>query len=38
MHHKDPFDRIIVAQTLAVGMVLVTSDNAIMKYDVPIFW
>ena len=33
--HKDPFDRILVAQALARGLVLVTADRLIMKYDLP---
>ncbi|MGH3002460.1 MAG: type II toxin-antitoxin system VapC family toxin [Gaiellaceae bacterium] len=33
-HHRDPFDRILVAQATIDGLTLVTSDAAIMKYDV----
>jgi PIN domain nuclease of toxin-antitoxin system len=33
--HGDPFDRLLIAQALAEGMVLVTSDRAITGYDVP---
>lgn len=34
--HGDPFDRLLIAQALAEGMILVTSDRAITSYDVPI--
>ena len=30
--HKDPFDRILVAQAQVEGIVLVTSDNAVSQY------
>ncbi len=33
--HGDPFDRLLIAQALAVGLLLVTSDQAIHRYDVP---
>jgi PIN domain nuclease of toxin-antitoxin system len=33
--HKDPFDRILVAQALARSLVLVTADRLIQQYDVP---
>ena len=34
-HHNDPFDRILVAQALAEGMHLVTSDAIFEHYSVP---
>lgn len=34
-HHGDPFDRLLVAQTLSEGAVLVTADDALSAYDVP---
>jgi PIN domain nuclease of toxin-antitoxin system len=30
--HKDPFDRLLVAQARAEGMVLVTADSAVAQY------
>jgi len=33
--HGDPFDRLLIAQALEEGLILVTSDQAIMRYDVP---
>ncbi len=34
--HRDPFDRILVAQATVEGMVLVTSDPAVLRYPGPI--
>lgn len=34
--HGDPFDRLLIAQTLVEGLVLVTADREIMRYDVPV--
>jgi PIN domain nuclease of toxin-antitoxin system len=34
-HHKDPFDRLLVAQARCEGLTLVTADHAISAYDVP---
>ena len=34
--HRDPFDRLLIAQALAEGLVLVTHDNIITRYDVPV--
>lgn len=33
MHHRDPFDRILVAQAQLEGMALVTADTAFDAYD-----
>jgi PIN domain nuclease of toxin-antitoxin system len=37
-HHKDPFDRIIVATAIAENMTLITVDENIHKYDVNLLW
>ncbi len=34
MHHRDPFDRFLVAQAQAEDLVLVTRDRYIPRYDV----
>jgi PIN domain nuclease of toxin-antitoxin system len=34
--HGDPFDRLLIAQTLTEGLMLVTSDREICRYDVPV--
>ena len=33
--HKDPFDRMLVAQAVAEGMLLLTSDSVVAKYSGP---
>lgn len=35
-HHRDPFDRMLVAQARVEGLTLVTADPHISKYDVPV--
>lgn len=36
--HQDPFDRILIAQALVRRFVLVTADQKIKQYAVPILW
>ena len=36
--HRDPFDRLIIASSIAEEMTLVTADENIQKYDVPWVW
>lgn len=36
--HRDPFDRMLVAQSLAEGLVVVTSDPRIREYGIPTLW
>ena len=33
-HHRDPFDRMLVAQARTEGMILLTADRIFRKYDV----
>lgn len=35
-HHRDPFDRLLVAQAQIEGLTLVTADQTIGRYDVPV--
>jgi PIN domain nuclease of toxin-antitoxin system len=35
-HHRDPFDRLLIAQAMCEGLTVVTSDRAFAAYDVPI--
>ena len=37
-HHADPFDRMLVAQALVEGAMLVTSDRVLAAYGVPVVW
>jgi PIN domain nuclease of toxin-antitoxin system len=34
--HTDPFDRLLIAQALVDGLMLVTANREIMRYDVPV--
>jgi PIN domain nuclease of toxin-antitoxin system len=36
--HRDPFDRLLVAQALVGGMVLLTPDESIREYPVRTLW
>ena len=36
LHHRDPFDRLLIAQARAEGLVLVTRDAHIEQYGVPL--
>jgi PIN domain nuclease of toxin-antitoxin system len=36
LHHKDPFDRMIVAQAMEEGVTLVTADSRLASYDLKI--
>jgi PIN domain nuclease of toxin-antitoxin system len=38
MHHRDPFDRLLVAQALREGLVLLTRDEVLSSYGVRTFW
>jgi PIN domain nuclease of toxin-antitoxin system len=35
-HHKDPFDRMLIAQAQFEGLTIVTADEEFSKYDVPV--
>ncbi len=35
-HHKDPFDRLLIAQAKIEQLTLVTRDPKMMAYDIPI--
>lgn len=36
--HRDPFDRVLVAQALEEGVPLLTADHLISQYPVPVVW
>ena len=38
MLHKDPFDRILIAQAKAEGLALVTNDASIGEYPIQALW
>jgi PIN domain nuclease of toxin-antitoxin system len=37
-HHRDPFDRILVAQSQVEQLPIITSDQTIPKYPVQVIW
>jgi PIN domain nuclease of toxin-antitoxin system len=37
-HHRDPFDRLLIAQANLEDMTLVTADRMIKKYPVQLLW
>jgi PIN domain nuclease of toxin-antitoxin system len=36
MHHRDPFDRLLIAQARCEGLTIVTADRRFVEYDVPV--
>ena len=38
LFHKDPFDRMLIAQALMGGLTIVTSDRAFEPYPVRVLW
>jgi PIN domain nuclease of toxin-antitoxin system len=38
LHHRDPFDRLLVAQAKLERCAIVTGDGAVGAYDVPVVW
>lgn len=36
-HHKDPFDRLLIAQSIAEGFTIVTADSQFSAYSVQLF-
>jgi PIN domain nuclease of toxin-antitoxin system len=37
-HHRDPFDRLIIAQALTEGIPVISSDAAFSPYAVKLIW
>jgi PIN domain nuclease of toxin-antitoxin system len=35
-HHRDPFDRLLIAQARCEGLTIVTADQTMNDYDVPV--
>jgi len=36
--HKDPFDRLLIAQAVHENLIIVTGDLTIIEYPVSVFW
>lgn len=37
-HHRDPFDRMLIAQALVEDCVLVSADSRLQAYDIEVLW
>lgn len=37
-HHRDPFDRMLVAQAMSDGMTLLSRDRILRRYGVDVLW
>ena len=37
-HHRDPFDRLLIAQAQAERLTIITADEKFRAYDVPVMW
>jgi PIN domain nuclease of toxin-antitoxin system len=38
MHHRDPFDRLLICQAIEESLLLVSKDNVFSNYPVNIYW
>lgn len=38
VHHKDPFDRMIISQAIASDLTIVSKDKLFKKYNVNTLW
>jgi PIN domain nuclease of toxin-antitoxin system len=36
LHHRDPFDRLLISQARSEGLTIVTADKEFARYDVPV--
>ena len=37
-HHRDPFDRLIIAQAICEQLTAITIDEQFLKYDIDVVW
>jgi len=38
LHHKDPFDRLLIAQCKVENATLISRDSVFQNYDCPVIW
>ncbi len=38
LHHRDPWDRLLIAQAVSEGLIVVTLDPMFARYDIRTFW
>jgi PIN domain nuclease of toxin-antitoxin system len=36
LHHRDPFDRLLISQARSEGLTVITADRRFAHYDVPL--
>ncbi|HOC58886.1 MAG TPA: type II toxin-antitoxin system VapC family toxin [Smithellaceae bacterium] len=37
-HHRDPFDRLLIAQAITEKLTMISSDSVFADYGVPVIW
>lgn len=37
-HHRDPFDRLLIAQAITERLTLVSADSMLSSYDIQLLW
>jgi PIN domain nuclease of toxin-antitoxin system len=37
-HHRDPFDRLIISQSIANEFTLISKDSAFSNYEIKLLW
>ena len=38
LHHRDPFDRLLIAQAMTNGLTVLTRDHQFKSYPIPVLW
>jgi PIN domain nuclease of toxin-antitoxin system len=38
LHHRDPFDRLLIAQADCADLAVVSADEQLKRYDVKVIW
>lgn len=38
LHHRDPFDRLLIAQAESENLTLVTADGDVRRYGIQVVW
>jgi PIN domain nuclease of toxin-antitoxin system len=38
IHHREPFDRVLIAQSIEEGWPIVTADPLFERYSVDVIW
>ena len=38
IHHRDPFDRLLIAQALTEDLTIISADKEFQAYPVPVIW